>query len=325
MAPFVEREWGAKATELMWRVKQLADPDGILGPGVVLNRDPARPPAQPQVHARDRGGRDQVRRMRLLRAGVPVAQRHPDAAAADRAAPRDGAPGSRIRRCVDALEEQFEYDGVQTCAADGTCAVACPVGIDTGKLVKQLRGSVALPARRAGSRSRSRSATRRSSAPRAGVCAPGCWRSGSWAPARSRRSRARCVASAGPRELVPAWPARHAVAGAGGVAGDRARGRGRRLSAGVHQPDLRQPAGARGLTRPLPEALVAVSARAGLPLWIPPDVAGVCCGVPWSSKGYADGHALMAAPGGGRAQALERRRAPAGRDRRELVHARAAR
>ena len=40
MAPFVEREWGAKATELMWRIKALADPDGILGPGVVLNRDP---------------------------------------------------------------------------------------------------------------------------------------------------------------------------------------------------------------------------------------------------------------------------------------------
>ena len=33
MAPFVEREWGPKATEMMWRVKQLADPDGILGPG----------------------------------------------------------------------------------------------------------------------------------------------------------------------------------------------------------------------------------------------------------------------------------------------------
>ena len=40
MAPYVEREWGAKATELMWRVKRLADPDGLLAPGVVLNRDP---------------------------------------------------------------------------------------------------------------------------------------------------------------------------------------------------------------------------------------------------------------------------------------------
>ena len=40
MAPYVEREWGEVATELMWRVKQLADPDGVLNPGVVLNRDP---------------------------------------------------------------------------------------------------------------------------------------------------------------------------------------------------------------------------------------------------------------------------------------------
>ena len=39
MAPYVEREWGEQATELMWRVKQLADPDGVLSPGVVLNRD----------------------------------------------------------------------------------------------------------------------------------------------------------------------------------------------------------------------------------------------------------------------------------------------
>ena len=41
MAPYVEREWGGPATELMWRVKELADPDGVLGPGVILNRDPA--------------------------------------------------------------------------------------------------------------------------------------------------------------------------------------------------------------------------------------------------------------------------------------------
>ena len=39
----------------------------------------------------------------------------------------------------------------------------------------------------------------------------------------------------------------------------------------------------------LPQALVEVSRRAGMPVWIPPDVAGSCCGVPWSSKGYRDG------------------------------------
>jgi D-lactate dehydrogenase len=43
----------------------------------------------------------------------------------------------------------------------------------------------------------------------------------------------------------------------------------------------------------LPEALVAISKRAGLPLWIPHDVAGHCCGTPWSSKGFERGHAHM--------------------------------
>jgi D-lactate dehydrogenase len=43
----------------------------------------------------------------------------------------------------------------------------------------------------------------------------------------------------------------------------------------------------------VPEALVAVSRRAGLPLWIPGDVGGHCCGTPWSSKGYERGHELM--------------------------------
>ena len=58
MAPYVEREWGEQATELMWRVKRLADPDGVLAPGVVLNRDPGVPPAQPEDDAGDRGGRE---------------------------------------------------------------------------------------------------------------------------------------------------------------------------------------------------------------------------------------------------------------------------
>jgi D-lactate dehydrogenase len=36
--------------------------------------------------------------------------------------------------------------------------------------------------------------------------------------------------------------------------------------------------------------MVEVSARAGLPVWIPPDVAGSCCGLPWSSKGFSEAH-----------------------------------
>ena len=40
----------------------------------------------------------------------------------------------------------------------------------------------------------------------------------------------------------------------------------------------------------LVEALVKVSARAGVPVHIPHDVEGTCCGVPFSSKGFDLAH-----------------------------------
>ncbi len=89
-----------QATELMWEIKRLADP----GRGPRSRRGPqprpGRAPAQPQERARGGGERHQVHRVRLLRGGVPVAERDHDAAPADRAAPRDGAPAAPARRCV---------------------------------------------------------------------------------------------------------------------------------------------------------------------------------------------------------------------------------
>jgi D-lactate dehydrogenase len=40
------------------------------------------------------------------------------------------------------------------------------------------------------------------------------------------------------------------------------------------------------------EAFVEVARRAGVPVFIPEDVEGTCCGVPFSSKGYDQGHDL---------------------------------
>lgn len=37
VAPFVEMEWGKKAYQLMWELKELFDPDYVLNPGVILN------------------------------------------------------------------------------------------------------------------------------------------------------------------------------------------------------------------------------------------------------------------------------------------------
>ncbi len=40
---------------------------------------------------------------------------------------------------ADELNKVFEYQGLDTCAATGLCADRCPVGINTGDLVKKLR------------------------------------------------------------------------------------------------------------------------------------------------------------------------------------------
>src|SRR5690606_2407409 len=40
MAPFVRRQYGDLLTDLMWDIKRLIDPAGILNPGVVLSEDP---------------------------------------------------------------------------------------------------------------------------------------------------------------------------------------------------------------------------------------------------------------------------------------------
>ena len=39
----------------------------------------------------------------------------------------------------EALLAEYEYDGIQTCAADGTCAPSCPLAIDTGAMIKEFR------------------------------------------------------------------------------------------------------------------------------------------------------------------------------------------
>ena len=62
----------------------------------------------------------------------------------------------------------------------------------------------------------------------------------------------------------------------------------------------------------LAEALVALAQRAGVPVHIPDDARGVCCGVPFSSKGFAEAHRPHREPRHRAVLGVERRRRPAG-------------
>jgi D-lactate dehydrogenase len=292
MAHYVEREWGAKATELMWRIKQLADPDGVLGKNVVLSREPG-------IHLRDLKSvpviEDVANANKCIECGFcePVCpSRHLTTTPRQRIVLRREMArqpdGSAVQR---ALVEQYRYDGDETCAADGSCRFACPVAIDTGTLIKELRVRSHSPRaeRRALRLARRWSSVER--AARAGL------RTGSFTarivgdgPLRALTGAARRLAG---DELVPQW-----IEGLPGAAPGRLPHTKREGAAAVYLPACINRIFGTSRRDPdatwLPQALVEVSARAGLPLWIPPDAAGHCCATPWSSKGFGDGHRHVA-------------------------------
>lgn len=141
MAPFVELEWGEEAYSLMWEIKQLFDPNNLLNPGVILNQDrnihlknlkPLPPAASLVDRCIECGFCEPIcpsrnltltprQRITVLR---EIARLERSQENADRLA--------RLRR-------DYRYLGMETCATDGLCATRCPVGIDTGLMIKSLR------------------------------------------------------------------------------------------------------------------------------------------------------------------------------------------
>ena len=290
MAPYVEREWGERATALMWRIKELADPDAVLAPGVQLNRDPG-------VH---------LRNLKTTPPIEEVATNCVECGFCEPACPsRDLTTTPRQRIVIRremarqpagspvllALAQEYEYDGLQTCAADGTCALACPLGIDTGKLVKELRAVQHTPReeRRAVRLAGRWRAVER--AGRAGLRAGAAL--GRVAGTGGVRALSRLPRKTLGEEVVPEWGEAMPRAASGRMPATSREG-----AAAVYVPSCTNRIFGRSPKAPdgpeLPEALVAVSARAGMPVWIPDDVAGNCCGVPFSSKGLAEAHAVMA-------------------------------
>ncbi len=138
MAPFVELEWGHDAYQLMWQLKRLLDPTGILNPDVVLSEDP-------HIH---------LKNLKPMPAADDIVDKCIECGFCEPVCPSKGltlSPRQRIviwrdiqakkRAGTDtrALEHDFQYQGIDTCAATGLCAQRCPVGINTGELVKKLR------------------------------------------------------------------------------------------------------------------------------------------------------------------------------------------
>lgn len=141
MAPFVELEWGAAAYQLMVEIKSLFDPANMLNPGVLLNDDPSiftknlkpMPTTSPLIDACMECGFCEPQ---CPSNGLTLTPRQ--RIAGWREVNRLAKIGADQGQQAD-LRKRYAYDGTKTCAACGLCSTVCPMGINTGKLIKSLR------------------------------------------------------------------------------------------------------------------------------------------------------------------------------------------
>ncbi|MCB0867239.1 MAG: FAD-binding oxidoreductase [Solirubrobacterales bacterium] len=289
MAPYVEIEWGKQATSLMWRAKELADPDSALNPGVLLNKNPhvhlqglkTTPEIEAEANACvECGFCEPVCPSRNL----TTTPRQRIVLRREMVRQGEDTPVRRV------LLDEFEYDAIETCATDGSCLLVCPVGIDTGKFVKDFRAGQHSPAAERMALRAARRWDRIEKLSRAGL------KFGSAVTTvtsdGAMRGLTRAARKAISADLVPEWGEEMPPAASPNLPETTSHG-----AAAVYMPACINRMFGRSKDDPgmtLPEAMIEVSARAGKPVWIPPDIAGTCCSVPWSSKGYRDAHQFKA-------------------------------
>ncbi len=140
MAPYVYAQWGGAGLKVMQTLKQLIDPKGILNPGVIINNNP----------------RAHVENLKQLPELDTTVDRCIECGFCEPQCPSLNytlSPRQRIavmRRAQglapvqkQQVERDFQHLGIDSCAATGLCATACPVAINTGTWVQQLRATQA--------------------------------------------------------------------------------------------------------------------------------------------------------------------------------------
>jgi D-lactate dehydrogenase len=281
VSPYLEAEWGSNGMSIMRDLKSLFDPSGMLNPDVIINPDPRShvsnikdmPPVEAEVDKCIECGycepRCPSRRLTLTPRQRIVIRR-------EIARQRNSSADSLL---LASLLEDFNYAGLDTCAVDGLCASACPVNINTGDLTKHLRaGMVTLRGEKTA-----------------------MWLSEHFTEVEKTLAFGIQLAHAA-----------EFVIGAKGIIGLTRFGEKMtgltlpKWNTAVPHVPARLPITEQteadyvyfpscisrrmGVPKPgmasLADTLVTVANRAGVSLWIPQDVDGNCCGMPFGSKGY---------------------------------------
>ncbi|HUO60135.1 MAG TPA: FAD-binding and (Fe-S)-binding domain-containing protein [Candidatus Acidoferrales bacterium] len=291
MAPFVQTEWGPEAYEIMRSVKALCDPANLLNPGVIINPNPRAhltdlkqlPTVEPEIDKCIECGFCEPK---CPSRDLTTTPRQRIVVRREMARQLQSGPNTEL---LQLLERDFPYAALDTCAADGLCATACPVSIDTGKLVKRFRAlrnsdfakqiawitfeqfKLVEGAIRIG----------------LGVAHVAEKVIGLSAMQAITRAMRKVI---GPN--MPVWNADMPYPTRGGIPETR-----RGTAQAVYFPACISRAMGKlpGETSEmnLMQATVAVAERAGVPVWIPEDVAGTCCATPYSSKGFEEARDAM--------------------------------
>ncbi|MCU0282381.1 MAG: FAD-binding oxidoreductase [Candidatus Nanopelagicales bacterium] len=290
IAPFVEAEWGPVVAGHMRAVKRLVDPHGVLSPGVLLTDD-----AQGHLH-----------HLKTAPTIEPVADRCIECGYCEHVCPSRRVTTTPRQRIVlrremvrqptgspvaRALAQDYAYEAVETCAGDGTCALACPVDINTGEMMKGFRIAAHNPPAEAVALGLAKGYRAMQLAGRLALrTAGGISELGGEGVVTGVTDLGRSVIS---HDVLPRWIPQIPGAAAGELpATTRAGAAAVYYPACINRifgnPDSWEQAPS------LPEVVVRLAARAGRPVWIPPDVADTCCGTVWHSKGYTRGNRYMA-------------------------------
>lgn len=281
MAPYVLREWGEEVYELFWEVKDMLDPNGVLAPNIKLSREP-------DIHLKNFKSHPKIEEEINLCVECGFCEnvcpsRHATVTPRQRIVLRREMArqpeGSEVLR---KLQEEYVYDAVDMCAADGSCSIPCPLSIDTGAVMKQMRAQGTTPRSNKVALTTAQKWAAVEKLARAGVISAN---KVGHKPFELGANLARNVVSP---DLLPTVP------GPLPQAASRLPKTSREGATALYFPAcinriFGKPAGASADSVELPQAVVELGRRSGRPVWIPEDVTGDCCGTPWSSKGYKEG------------------------------------